>query len=189
MIPITFEDGVCGICRDWLPEEPDYVYHSKEGDLDLPGCCVQLKCCNQNVHGACVVKELVRLCPNWGQGHGCVNMGCPFCAERLDQDLVCEAVCTDLLHKISLMSGGQLQAFKMGEMECAPWAEIGKDIGTNEIGYGKGKPTMNAVDDEWPLFGVEPERVAQNVRHDSQLEAAMFDMEFQPEWEYYGNLR
>jgi len=189
MISITLEDGVCGICRDWLPEEPDYVYHSKEGDLERPGCCVQLNCCNQNVHGACLVKELVRLCPNWGQGHGCVNMGCPFCAERLDQDLVCEAVCTDLMHKFSLMPGSLLKAFKKGELERAPWAEAGEYIVTNEVGYGNGKRTMSAVENNWPAFGVEPDFVAKKVRYDSQLEGTIFDMEIQPEWEYYGSLR
>lgn len=76
MIPIPTEnDGeICGICRSWLPEYPDYQYYGDNADLETPGCCPWLPCCAQNVHGACLVKELVRQCPDYvfdrSQNHG-----------------------------------------------------------------------------------------------------------------------
>jgi len=189
MIPIPLEAGICGICRDWLPEELNYVSYSSYGDLEKPGCCPQLRCCAQNVHSACLIKELVRKCPDWGKGHGCVSMGCPFCSEKLDESLACEAVCTDLMYKISLMSGGLLEAFKVGEMERTPWAEVKQDMDIAQEVSGNEERAASPIEAYWQPSSVGQGHVAEDVRDDSQLEAGMFDIDFQPDWEYYGRIR
>ena len=116
-------------------------------------------------------------------------MGCPFCSEKLDESLACEAVCTDLMYKISLMSGGLLEAFKVGEMERTPWAEVKQDMDIAQEVSGNEERAASPIEAYWQPSSVGQGHVAEDVRDDSQLEAGMFDIDFQPDWEYYGRIR